>query len=98
MGLSDTHPEVERIQIDIFRRLTETDRLHLAFQLTKQVWGLAYCAFVERYPESDPVEQRYQFLAAQYGPAIAFHWREIARRTDDHARTTASNPSSHSVA
>jgi hypothetical protein len=82
-GLSDTHPEIEQMQLDILRRLTESDRLQLAFQLSAHVWELAGRAFAERYPHADSIDQAFHFLASQYGPDLAARWRTRARGTHD---------------
>ena len=75
-GLSDTHPEIHRRQIESLRRLTETERLDLAFQLSAQVWALARQAYEHRFPQLSPNEQLFRFLSAQYGAAIADRWRQ----------------------
>ena len=73
-GLSDTHPEIHHKQLESLRRLTETERLDLAFQLSAQVWALARQAYAERFPHLSPDEQLFRFLRAQYGEEIAAQW------------------------
>ena len=75
---SDTLPEIERMQFDVLRRLSEGDRLAMACQLTKQVWGLALHAYDDQFPNAEPAERLFRFLAAQYGTNAAMHWREAA--------------------
>ena len=74
VGLSDTHPEIRRKQIESLRRLTETERLDLAFQLSAQVWALARQAYAERFPHLSADEQLFRFVRAQYGADIAARW------------------------
>lgn len=71
----DTSPEMERLQAESLRRLTERERLNMACQLSTHVWRLARRAFDERFPQEDPMERDHRFLAVQYGEDLATAWR-----------------------
>lgn len=73
--ISDTPAEVEQEQIRILRRLSDTERLNLAVQLSAHVWQLARRAFAERFPDASADEQLERFVSAQYGAAASALWR-----------------------
>ena len=70
----DTNPQMHWKQIESLRRLTASERLAMAFQLSDLVWDLARQAFAERFADVSADEQQFRFLVAQYGRDVAGRW------------------------
>ena len=68
----DTSPDVERMQVEAWRRMTAPEKAALMTGLTRAVHRLAVAGVRQRYPNASPREQ---FLRL----AIVLHGRELAR-------------------
>ena len=68
----DTSPDVERMQVEAWRRMTAPEKAALMTGLTRAVHRLAVAGVRQRYPNAPPREQ---FLRL----AIVLHGRELAR-------------------
>jgi len=53
----DTSPEAQRKQYELMSRLSPTERLKLAFDLTESTRKLVIADLRHRYPEADEVSQ-----------------------------------------
>jgi hypothetical protein len=82
MPLSDTHPDIERIQIELMRRAPVWRRLDLLGQLNQTLKTLAISGLRQRYPQASQTELQRRLadmilgeeLAAKaYGPYSGEH-------------------------
>ena len=80
---SDTHPDAERVQIDLLRRAGPTRRLQMALALSAQVIGLARRAIRRSYPGLSNVDTNLRFVELNYGRELAAELRRYlsARRS-----------------
>lgn len=63
----DTSEETERMLLDLLRRKSEVERVHLADSLTQCVRNLVKNSIRERYPSADEHELRCRFAAIWLG-------------------------------
>ena len=56
--LSDTSPEVERVLVELYRRMPNWQKLRQVSELTRAVQELALCDIRRRHPHTDEREQR----------------------------------------
>jgi hypothetical protein len=70
-GISDTDPDVLRLQADLLRRATPASRLQLALSLSASVIELAYAAIRRRSPGISDDDTRLQFVEIHYGSELA---------------------------
>jgi hypothetical protein len=56
--LSDTSPEVEKVLIELYRRMPNWQKLRQVSELTRAVQELALCDIRRRHPHADEREQR----------------------------------------
>lgn len=75
---TDTHPDVERVQIELFRRASVARRVQVARSLSRTTLQLAQRAVRRAHPEASDRDQWLRFLAAHYGKAFADQVREHA--------------------
>jgi hypothetical protein len=68
----DTSPDVERRQIEAWRRMTGPEKAALITGLTRAVHQLAAAGVRERHPDASPREQLLRL-------AIVLHGRELSR-------------------
>lgn len=73
----DTHPEAERVQIELLRRAGAARRLALALSLTDMVRDLSRKAIAAANPDLDERGRNKLFLEVCYG-------RELAERVMAH--------------
>jgi hypothetical protein len=71
MGLSDTHPDAERVQIDLLRQATPERRAALALSLSQHVAYLARQAIRRVNPGASETEIDLQYVALHYGQDLA---------------------------
>ncbi len=67
----DTHPEAERVQIQLLREAGTARRLALTFSLTQTVLELSREGIRQRYPELTQRQRRLKFVALCYGEDLA---------------------------
>ncbi len=81
---NDTHPEVERMQIEILQEVGMARRLHLTFSLTQFVLDLSAEALRRRHPELPETERKLLGVALRYGAELADEVRvHMIRRQRD---------------
>ncbi len=67
----DTHPDAEKVQLELLRQATVSQRLTLALSLSQTVIGLAKRAIRRRYPNESEQENLIRFVSLHYGREIA---------------------------
>jgi hypothetical protein len=70
-GISDTHPEAERVHTELLRQAGTARRLALALSLSHTVIDLSRKAIAEANPALDQRGQRKLFLEVCYGRELA---------------------------
>jgi hypothetical protein len=63
MTPSDTHPRIEQMQIEGYRRMTPTQKLQLVCRLTATTHQLALADIRRRHPNADEREQRLRLVS-----------------------------------
>jgi hypothetical protein len=71
VGLSDTDPETERVQLELLRRAGPARRLQLALSLSRAVIGLSRGGLARRLADASPEEVGLRFVALHYGADLA---------------------------
>lgn len=67
----DTPPDVERLQIEGWRRMTAADKAAIVSGLTQAVYELARAGIRHRYPNASEREQFLRLAIASLGPDLA---------------------------
>lgn len=75
---TDTNPDTERVQIELFRRASVARRVAIARSLSRTTLQLAQRAVRRAYPEASDREHWLVVVAAQHGKALADHLRQHA--------------------
>ncbi|WP_456426155.1 hypothetical protein [Rhodocaloribacter sp.] len=78
----DTHPEAERVQIELFRRAGPEKRLALALSLSASTVEMARNAIRRRHPTLSEEEVKLKFVEVHYGKELADRVRASLRRDD----------------
>ena len=68
---SDTSPEIERRQIEAWRRMSEAEKLALAMSMSALVRQLALAGVKQRYPDASPREQFLRLAIVTLGEELA---------------------------
>ena len=68
---SDTHPDIEAIQIALFRQATTARKLALVGELNQTVKTLALSGLKTRYPDDPPELLRRRLADLLLGPGLA---------------------------
>jgi len=63
MHPSDTHPRIEQLQIEGYRRMTPTQKLALVCRLTATTHRLALVDIRRRHPNADEREQKLRLVS-----------------------------------
>jgi hypothetical protein len=74
---NDTHPVVEAIMIEAYRRMTPTEKMARVAALNRMVVQLAMSDVRARHPEADEHEVRLRVASRWLGPKLmvdAFGW------------------------
>ena len=69
--LTDTHPEAEKVQLDLLRKKTPAERFALMRSLTAFVTGLSRRSLMQAHPELSEAELRIKIIELQYGKELA---------------------------
>ncbi|HYK89830.1 MAG TPA: hypothetical protein VE398_13715 [Acidobacteriota bacterium] len=67
----DTHPDAEKVQLELLRQATISQRLTLAFSLSQTVIDLAKRAIRRRYPKESEQEILVRFVSLHYSQELA---------------------------
>jgi hypothetical protein len=68
---SDTHPDAERVQIELLRRATVGQRAEIAIALSQTVIELSRRAIRRAHPDASEQEVGLMFVALHYGQDLA---------------------------
>ena len=68
LPLSDTHPEAEKVLIDLYRRMPAWQKLRQVSELTRMVQELALCDIRRRHPHADEREQKLRLASRWLSP------------------------------
>jgi hypothetical protein len=77
---TDTSHDAERLQMEMFRRMSPTERIRKVCQLSTTLRRMAMAAIERRYPELDEREKQLRFIEISYGKALADAVRQHARK------------------
>lgn len=69
--LSDTHPEAEKVQLEILRAMTSWRRFELLDDLITTGRELALIGLRDRFPKASPAELRRRLATLLLGSALA---------------------------
>ena len=86
--LSDTHPDAERVQLDLIRKMTIAERLARAAEWTGMVVNLSRQGIARAHPAADARELDLLWVQQQYGAELALRLRTyLEERTSCKATT-----------
>ena len=71
MALDDTHPEIERLQIEGLRQMPPWRKLALVGDMNEAVRALALAGLRQRYPDDTPAQRRRRLADLVLGPELA---------------------------
>ncbi len=69
--LSDTHPQAERMQIELLRQAPPWKRLDMYVQLYRAVRDLSYMGLRDRFPNDPPRRLQRRLADLLLGPELA---------------------------
>ncbi len=69
--LSDTHPDVTRLQIEHLRRMPPWRKLALVDDMNRTVHSLSLAGLRQRYPGDTPAQRRRRLADLLLGPELA---------------------------
>ena len=67
----DTHPDAERVQIELLRQAPAWRKLHMVAQMNSTLRTLALSGLRQRYPDASPDELRRRLADLWLGPELA---------------------------
>jgi hypothetical protein len=67
----DTSPEVERLQVEAWRRMSSEDKAALVSGLSQAAFEMALAGVRERHPDASPREQLLHLAVITLGPELA---------------------------
>ena len=67
----DTHPEAERVQIELLRQAPAWRKLEMVGQINQTVRTLALSGLRQRHPQATPEELRRRLADLLLGPSLA---------------------------
>lgn len=79
--IRDTHPDVDAMRIEAYRRMTPTQKLEIVCALNEAVRQLALADIRRRHPNADERELRLRLASRSLPPKLlldAFGW-DVAR-------------------
>jgi hypothetical protein len=79
--LSDTHPDAERVRIELFRRMSFTKRLEMARDLTATVIRLSRRAIARANPHLSEQDVNLRWVELTYGKDLALGLRAHLEQT-----------------
>lgn len=76
-GPNDTHPEIEKMLIEGYRRMSAQEKMDRVSELNRTIQRLALSDIRERHPEADEREQMLRLASRWLEPELmlkAFGW------------------------
>lgn len=80
MYSGDTHPEAERIQVEILRGMSIAHRLRMVGELNRTIRAVALAGIRSRLPEATAAEIEAELMRLLLGGDLARRVEEIRRR------------------
>lgn len=74
--LTDTHPDAQRVQIELLRKLSVAERFEKVRALTARTVGLSKRAIARANPDLSPEEVKLKFIELHYGRDLAERVRQ----------------------
>jgi hypothetical protein len=74
--MNDTHPEAERVQIELIRKMPHAKRAALAARLRNRTYWMARRAIDAAHPELSEADRKLLFIEVHYGAELAQRVRE----------------------
>ena len=68
---SDTHPDAEKVQIDLLRKASNSERFGLMCSLTATAISLSRRAIARANPDLSPQEVDLKFVELHYGKGLS---------------------------
>ncbi len=68
---TDTHPKMEALQIELWRRASPTQKMNMLAQLNASARRLALAGLRSRYPQADETELRRRLATLLLGEELA---------------------------
>jgi hypothetical protein len=90
--LSDTHPDAEKVQIELIRRASIADRIAVMRSMTRMATRLSRQAIAEANPQASPEEVKLMWAELHYGPELIAKVRESLGRSKPCHLKTPSRP------
>jgi hypothetical protein len=78
--LTDTHPDAERVQIELLRQTTGAQKVAQLRSLTSLVIGLSRRAVAKANPDLDQYEANMLWIEYTYGKDLAARLRDYQRK------------------
>jgi hypothetical protein len=76
----DTHPDAERVQIELLRKASASERFALACSLTATTISLSRRAIARANPDFSPQDVDLKFVELHYGKDLASRVRRYLER------------------
>ncbi|MCA9129036.1 MAG: hypothetical protein KDB22_18240 [Planctomycetales bacterium] len=80
---TDTSEEALQVQLDGFRKMSPTERIHKMCSLSASLRRMAMNAIRRRFPGIDEQETRLRFIEFTYGPELADAVRDHLQKRAD---------------
>jgi hypothetical protein len=64
---TDTHPDIERVQVDMLKKVGAAERVRLARSLSQSVMQMSWNAIKKANPGASEEEVKVLFVALNYG-------------------------------
>jgi hypothetical protein len=77
--MSDTHPDAEKVQIELMRQASVVDRVAITRSLTNLSVRMARQAIAEAHPAFSPREVGLFWMELHYGKTLADEFREYIK-------------------
>ncbi|MGA2060632.1 MAG: hypothetical protein ABSG67_09145 [Thermoguttaceae bacterium] len=77
--LSDTHPDAEKVQVELMRQASVADRVAIMRSLTNLSIRMSRQAIAEAHPEFNPREVALYWVELHYGKQLADELREYIK-------------------
>ena len=66
MAITDTHPAMAKVHLEILRKASDAQRLNLVSSLTKTIFSLSWQGLRERYPHESLQQRVERFVCLLY--------------------------------
>ena len=77
--LSDTHPDAERVQIELLRQMTVEERYRKVASLTNALIESSHRTIAARNPTLSPDELSVRYVELYYGKTLAARFRDCLK-------------------